>query len=63
MFQAVFKYFRTPTNNNNNMVMAWKSKVLSNESIKFTDTLDNSLKPRLYYFINPKFWVEFDTKL
>ena len=55
MFQAVFKYFRTPTNNNNNMVMAWKSKVLSNESIKFTDTLDNSLKPRLYYFINPKF--------
>ena len=39
------KLIKTPANNN--MVMAWKSKGLSNESIKPPAKSDNSLNPRL----------------
>lgn len=45
---------------NINIVMAWKSKGSWNESIKFLATSNNSLNPRLDFFINPKFWLEFD---
>ena len=35
--------------------MMWKSRGLSNESIKAPATSDNSLNPKLDYFNNPKF--------
>ena len=35
--------------------MTWKSRGLSNESIKTLATSDNSLNPKLDYFNNPKF--------
>ena len=35
--------------------MTWKSRGLSNESIKTPATSDNSLNPKLDYFNNPKF--------
>ena len=56
--QPVFKYFKTLTNND--MVMAWKPKVLSDESIKPPPTSGNSFNLRLVYFNNPKFPVEFN---
>ena len=40
--------------------MAWKSKGLSDESIKPLATSDNSLKPKLDYFNSPKFRVKFN---
>ena len=33
---------------------------MSDESIKLSTISDNSLNPRLDYFNNSKFWVEFD---
>ena len=42
------------------MIMVWKSKSLSSESIKPPATADNSLNPKVNYFNNPKFGVEFD---
>ena len=42
------------------MVMTWKSKGLSGESIKLPATLDDILNPRLDYFNNPKFRVQFN---
>ena len=36
-------------------VMAWKSKVLLDESINPLAASDNSLNPKLDYFNNPKF--------
>ena len=40
--------------------MSWKSKDLSDESIKPHDTSDNSLNLRLGYFINNKSRVKFN---
>ena len=57
LLQLVFKYFKTPANNN--MAMAWKSKCLPDESIKPPAKSENSLKPRLGYLNNSKFQVEF----
>ena len=37
----------------------WKSKGLSNESIKPPATSNNSLNPKLYFFNYPKFQVIF----
>ena len=42
------------------MVMTWKSKGLSGESIKLPATLDDILNSRLDYFNNPKFRVQFN---
>lgn len=42
------------------MVIAWKSKDLSNENIKPPATSDNSVNSRLGYFNVPKFRVEFN---
>ena len=57
LLQLVFKYFKTPANNN--MAMAWKSKCLPDESIKPPAKSENSLIPRLGYLNNSKFQVEF----
>ena len=40
------------------MVIAWTSKVLSEESIKPSDTSDNGLNPRLNYKSNAKIQVK-----
>lgn len=45
VFQPVFKYFKTLTNND--MVMAWKPESLSDESTKYPPTSDNSFNSRL----------------
>lgn len=38
----------------NNMVLAWKSKGLSSESVKPSAISDNSLHPVMDYFNNPE---------
>ena len=45
MFQIVCKYIKKIINNNYNS--AWKSKRLSDESIKPSDASDNSLAPSI----------------
>ena len=40
--------------------MLWKSKGLLDERIKPPATSDNSLNPKVDYFNNPKFQVEFN---
>ena len=57
VFQLVFRYFQIPANNN--MVMVLKFKSLSDEVIKPLATSDNSPNPRMDYFNNPDFQVEF----
>ena len=42
------------------MVMEWKPESLSDESIKYPPTSDNSFNSRLYYFNNPIFPAEFN---
>ena len=44
----------------NPIFISWKSKGLSNESIKPPDTTNNSFNPKLDYFNVPKFWVKFE---
>ena len=64
--QGIFLYFnhlnifqasRITVNAN---VMAWKSKGLSDESVKPPAMSDNYLSPTLDYFNNPKFQVQFN---
>ena len=57
VFQPVIKYFKPLTND---IVRAWKSKGFSAEIIKPPTTSDNNLNPRLDYFNNLKFQVEFN---
>ena len=45
IFQPVYKYFKFITKTN--YISSWKSKVLSDESIKPFPTSDNSLTPLL----------------
>ena len=52
VFQSVLKYFKPITNN---IVMVWKSKVLSDKTIKPLTITSNSLVPRLEYLDNPTF--------
>ena len=40
--------------------MLWKSKGLLDKIIEPPSFSDNSFNPRLDYFNNPKFWVEFN---
>ena len=56
-FQLVIKYFKPLANN---IVKAWKSKCLSDESIKLPVTSDNSLNPMLDYFNSLEFGVKFN---
>ena len=48
IFQPVYKYFKFITNTN--YISSWKSKGLSDESIKPFLTSDNSLTPLLVYY-------------
>ena len=57
MFQSLHNYFKKIGNIDN--ISAWKSKGLSEESINFPTTPNNSLAPLLYY-INDKIRVKFD---
>ena len=51
IFQPVYKYFKTVTDTN--YISLWKSKGLSDESIKPPTTSDISLTPELsYYYYN-----------
>ena len=56
VFQPVLKYFKPIKNNK---AMTWKSLGLADKSIKPLTTTGNILVPRLDYFNNPKFRVEF----
>ena len=56
MFQSLLKYFEAFRTTANALIMAWKSKHLSDESIKFRARSDDSLNPKLNQFDNPKFW-------
>ena len=50
VFQPIKKYFKVNTINATNYVSSWKSKGLSDESIKPLATSDNSLNPELNYY-------------
>ena len=50
VFQPINKYFKVNTINATNYVSSWKSKGLSDESIKPPTTSDNSLTPTLNYY-------------
>ena len=50
VFQPINKYFKVNTINAINYVLPWKSKRLSDESIKPLTTSDNSLTPELNYY-------------
>ena len=58
VFQSVLKYLKTAANTNE--VRAWKSKELSDESMKPSSTSDSSLKPGITYIDNTKIRVKFD---
>ena len=47
VFQPVYKYFKNIVNTDH--ISAWKSKGLSDESIKPTSTSDNSLSRNLFF--------------
>ena len=57
VIEPVLKYFKPIRNN---VVMVWKSRGLSDETIKPLTITGNSLVPRPDYFNNPRFWVKFD---
>ena len=59
IFQPIFRYFKISTiNNNTTYVLSWKSKGLSDETIKLTTTSDNSLTPTLSYYYPSKIRVK-----
>ena len=57
MFQAVLKYFKNIVNSDH--ISVWKSKELSNGSIKLSTASNNGLAPKLNY-INSKIPMTFD---
>ena len=48
IFQPLYRYFKTVTNTN--YISSWKSKGLSDESIKPPTTSDSSFIPALSYY-------------
>ena len=48
IFQPVYRFFKIVTNTN--YISSWKSKRLSDESIKPPTTSDNSLNPIINYY-------------
>ena len=50
VFQPIYKYFKVNTVNATNYISSWKSKRLSDESIKPPTTSDKSLTPELNYY-------------
>ena len=60
VFQPIFKSFKINIiNNAANYVLLWKSKGLSDETIKPPATSDNSLAPALSYYYPSKIRVKF----
>ena len=61
IFQPVYRHFKTVTDTN--YISSWKSKGLSDESIKTTATSDNSLNRKLSYYDykNKIYWKLFKT--
>ena len=57
VFKPLFKSFTTATGIDR--ILAWKSKGLSEESIKPSATLDNGLTPKLIFIENAKIAIEF----
>ena len=49
VFQPIVSYFKINPINNVNYVLSWKSKRLSDETIKLPSALNNSLTPILNY--------------
>ena len=58
IFQPVYKYFKFITNTN--YISSWKSKGLSDESIKRFPTSDNSLTPLIDYYNGYYIGVKFN---
>ena len=58
IFQPLYWYFKMISNSH--YVSGWKSKGLSDESIKAPTTSDNSLNPKLSYYLNSKIKVQFN---
>ena len=58
LFQTVSGYFKTVSGNDSN-ILSWKSKGLSNESIKPPATSNQMLNPSLYY-VGTKIRVKFN---
>ena len=60
VFLPIFRYFKiSAINNNTNYVLLWKSKGLSDKTIKPPTTSDNSLTPPLSYYYPSKIRVKF----
>ena len=57
VFQPLNKYFKVISNTNS--ISSWKSKGLSNETIKPPATSDNSLNPKVNYYYGAKARLEF----
>ena len=57
-FQAIRRYFKTVSANNDN-ILSWKSRVLSDESIKPPTKTNNFLNPSLDY-VGTKARVKFN---
>ena len=57
VFQPLNKYFKVISNSNS--ISSWKSKGLSNETIKPPATSDNSLNPKVNYYYGAKARLEF----
>ena len=59
VFQPIHKYFEFVNINNDWYITSWKSKGLSQESIKPPVTSDNSLNPFIDYYYNNKTRLKF----
>ena len=59
VFQPIFRYFKINTINTANYVLSWKSKGLSDETIKPPTTSNNSLTPTINYYYPNKIRVKF----
>ena len=58
VFQTVYRYFKTTSTNDSN-ILSWKSKGLSDESIKPPTTSNKMLNPSVVY-VGTKARVKFD---
>ena len=49
VFQTVYRYFKTVSANNDSNISSWKTKGLSDESIKLATTFNTILNPSVDY--------------
>ena len=60
VFQPIIRYFKVNTINNvTDYVLSWKSKGLSDNTIKRPSTFDNSLTPTIRFYYLSKIRVKF----